>query len=646
MKKYLLTLLSIGLVATVYGATIFSRETGATPSNGKILQTNGTTNTWVSTSSLGIVSATPATSTFGFITATTSTALNTFAGKVGIGTTTPVVPLQVMGGSIAASEAGTISIRSTTTLSKKLNLGYDDSSDYSWIQSVQTGVAKKNLVLDIANLGVATKTPGNTLTVAGTALVTGISTFATSTISYLASTTAGFGPIRPLFDKGTTTIVIVSSTSTFKTIQSALNQVPIFLQHPYFIYVYDGDYSSEDLIMYPSYGQRADGQRVAERVPFEIRGNFTDPTQVKVGSLFITGLYGDFFSFGGFQVQRNNPYDNESSAIGIYGSQEVALTNIYFAGGTNGMTCYTSRCAIEDNVNFGNRTLTGDAIRVKRHGRVYIDPGYSTNATGTVQGYAYDSGSGDVAFNSHTTTLQGDLGLVNPSEFFTGQVYDGFTGTNYQVHRWVNTTNSADLQYYGAGGSSGVLQTSGGFSLVSGTGADMLFSTNNGDEVMRMKFSKLVGIGTSTPTAKLSVEGDAGSPAFLVASSTGGTQFRIGQTGLQLNGGELPTIATSTGAGTTSSASITGAQNGGSIVLTTGVTTEASSTLFTVTLGEACSLKISPMLFPANINSSGLSGSNMVYASGTSGTKWSLFSGLSALATSTVYQWNYNIFCN
>lgn len=55
MKKYLLTLLSIAFVTTVYGATIFSRETGATPTNGKILQTNGTTNTWVATSSLGIV---------------------------------------------------------------------------------------------------------------------------------------------------------------------------------------------------------------------------------------------------------------------------------------------------------------------------------------------------------------------------------------------------------------------------------------------------------------------------------------------------------------------------------------------------------------------------------------------------------------
>ncbi len=56
MKKYIITALAILLIPTLsWATTVFkSDQVGSSPSNGRVLQTNGTTSTWVATSSLGI----------------------------------------------------------------------------------------------------------------------------------------------------------------------------------------------------------------------------------------------------------------------------------------------------------------------------------------------------------------------------------------------------------------------------------------------------------------------------------------------------------------------------------------------------------------------------------------------------------------
>jgi len=136
MKKKLLSLLiGLGILALpfVVDAAIFnSNQVGASPSGGYVLQTNGATSSWVATSSLGIsggggsstvlyqgngillnTSGTNgyiiniATGTAGYfpfwnaagnaLTPTSSIFVSS-TGNVGIGTTTPNSPLQVVSG--------------------------------------------------------------------------------------------------------------------------------------------------------------------------------------------------------------------------------------------------------------------------------------------------------------------------------------------------------------------------------------------------------------------------------------------------------------------------------------------------------------------------------------------------------------------
>src|ERR1035437_9217597 len=95
MKKLLYILLGIGIAitGTVYGATVFnSNQVGSSPSNGYILQTNGTVSTWVANTggTFPFTSFTNynATSTpIGFLQGLFSTASSTFSGPLKVNNT-------------------------------------------------------------------------------------------------------------------------------------------------------------------------------------------------------------------------------------------------------------------------------------------------------------------------------------------------------------------------------------------------------------------------------------------------------------------------------------------------------------------------------------------------------------------------------
>lgn len=234
----------------------------------------------------------------------------------------------------------------------------------------------------------------------------------------------GNNPTRPLVSTSTRTIT-VGSGKNYATIQEAIDQIPHILLHQYRINVDPGTYA-EDLLIGPITGIRV-STGGNESIPLQITGSSTNPSAVKVNSAFFQGLNGDFFGISGFELQGNNPYDNETSAISVYGSREVALSNIKFAGGGRGLTCYNSACMIENTVDFGTGVLTTGMV-AKRHGTIAMDQGYSVNAIGTVNGYAYEAQGGWIAFNGDSSTLTGSTGLVADSN---GQVYDAENRINY-----------------------------------------------------------------------------------------------------------------------------------------------------------------------------------------------------------------------
>ena len=97
----------------------------------------------------------------------TSTIVN---GNVGIGTASPVNKLTISGSSLASGEIGTLAVSGSTT-AKRLSIGVDSTSTmYSWIQSVEAGIAHRSLALQPTggSVGIGTTAPSYKLDVSST----------------------------------------------------------------------------------------------------------------------------------------------------------------------------------------------------------------------------------------------------------------------------------------------------------------------------------------------------------------------------------------------------------------------------------------------------------------------------------------------
>jgi hypothetical protein len=97
------------------------------------------------------------------------------SGNVGIGTSSPITKLNISGSSGFSGELGTLAVTGNTT-AKRLAFGVDSTSTmYGWIQSVETGIAARDLVLQ----GLGGNVLVGTTTQANNARMTVLSTDAT-----------------------------------------------------------------------------------------------------------------------------------------------------------------------------------------------------------------------------------------------------------------------------------------------------------------------------------------------------------------------------------------------------------------------------------------------------------------------------------
>jgi len=114
-----------------------------------------------------------------------------------------------------------------------------------------------------------------------------------------------------------------------------------------------------------------------------------------------------------------------------------------------------------------------------------------------------------------------------------------------------------------------------------------------------------------------------------------------------ISGGTSPTIAAGSGAGTSPSISVSGAENSQAISLTTTCTIvcSGSAVIATISLPLSCSTQATPTITPANINAAQLSGSGSVYIGAPSVNSYTINSSSTGLAASTLYKWNVHVDC-
>ena len=115
------------------------------------------------------------------------------AGKVGIGVASPAAPLEVYGGSGAASQSAGDILRLYSVTTAKLLFGFDPITPFgSWIQSNSSYPILLNPVA--GNVGIGTTSPSQKLSVGGTVYSSsGGFKFPDGTTQTSAATSGGFG---------------------------------------------------------------------------------------------------------------------------------------------------------------------------------------------------------------------------------------------------------------------------------------------------------------------------------------------------------------------------------------------------------------------------------------------------------------------
>jgi hypothetical protein len=92
------------------------------------------------------------------------------AESLGIGTTSPANKLTVTADdTFAQDSSGQIVIKGSSNNSEKLSIGFDTTSDYGYIQAIETDVAARSIALNpfAGNVGIGTSSPSEKLEIAG-----------------------------------------------------------------------------------------------------------------------------------------------------------------------------------------------------------------------------------------------------------------------------------------------------------------------------------------------------------------------------------------------------------------------------------------------------------------------------------------------
>jgi hypothetical protein len=177
---------------------------------------------------------------------------------------------------------------------------------------------------------------------------------------------------RPLISNSDTTVTVdAGGGQDYTSIQSAIDDCPIFLRHEYIIEVNNGDYSSEDLkVETVINGGEGAGTDAGASTNLRIRGDATTPSNVTVGSCHVRNVVGNIgVDVIGMEFQNKVPNDNEDTYCLAQGTGEVRFDDVAFSGSnaTNGIVIYGPKGDLR-GVDVSN--TGGQGVKAKRNAQV------------------------------------------------------------------------------------------------------------------------------------------------------------------------------------------------------------------------------------------------------------------------------------
>ncbi len=410
-------------------------------------------------------------------------------GNVGIGTTTPNALLNVVGSGFAAIVAGQRTDGAVTSALITL----DSSSGSSSFQNssgdlkvytagvVGSNVGSERMRVTLAgNIGLGTTTPSARLSVTGTPTVDPFDISSTSGTSLMHVTQAGnvgIGTISPgaLFEvnnAGTTVLSAAGGTS------AGTNGV-------YARYI-----SSDNFLAFYDTAAHAKAPGVTGRNWY---ADNTGNTKVN-GSFSFAPTGGDVYS-----------------TTDTYLSRSAANTLRVSSDGTTGL----ANLIVNGNVGIGTTT-----------------PGAKLDIAGGVV---------RIGAGGYVSATAGDLSVTRESATATGAIFFGSTGTKYLYYDGTNFNfNGGGFVSNGSISTTGSLagininrrdNSASAFTLYSAAGDLQYFSSGTGGDVMRLTSAGNIGLGTTTPSARLSVTGTPTVDPFDVSSTSGASIMHITQAG-------------------------------------------------------------------------------------------------------------------